>query len=70
MLIISEWVPDNALRSMTKVLRPALLVTQRGDEAYVERFVKVTGIAVDRGRLVHRDSDVEVYELVISGSTP
>ena len=69
MMIISEWTDDNALRSLTKVVRPALFVTQRGDEAYVERFVRVTGIAVDPGRLVHRDGEVEVYELVISQST-
>ena len=69
MMIISEWMDDSALHSLTQLLRPALLVTQRGDEAYVERFVRVTGIAVDYGRLVHRDSEVEVYELVISQAT-
>ena len=44
-------------------MRPALLVTQRGDEAYVERFAKVTGRAVGPERLVHSDRAVQVYEL-------
>ena len=44
-------------------MRPALLVTQRGDEAYVERFTKVTGRAVGPEGLVHGDRAVQVYEL-------
>jgi 4-amino-4-deoxy-L-arabinose transferase-like glycosyltransferase len=66
MNVISEWADDGGLRSWTQSQRPALLVTQRGDEAYVQRFVRVTGIAVEDERLVHRDGEVEVYELVTS----
>ncbi len=62
-LIVSEWIEDGRLNELTKLVRPALLVTQRGDEAYVERFSRVTGMAVEHERLVHRDGDVEVYEL-------
>jgi 4-amino-4-deoxy-L-arabinose transferase-like glycosyltransferase len=69
MIIISEWMDDGGLRTWTHSVRPALLITQRGDEAYVQRFVRVTGIAVERERLVHRDGEVEVYELVIAHLT-
>lgn len=62
-MIISEWVDDGTLRSMTEMVRPALLVTQPGDEPYVRRFVEVTGIAVDPTRVVHRNGGIEVYEL-------
>jgi hypothetical protein len=57
MIIISEWLRDDSLRTWTRSLRPALLVTQRGDEAYVQRFVRVTGIAVEPQQLVHRDGE-------------
>ena len=63
-IIISEWIDDGPLLEMTQSVRPSLLVTQPGDEAYVKRFVKVTGMAVEQYRLVHRDGDVEVYALV------
>jgi hypothetical protein len=69
MNIVSGWMDDGVLRSWTQSLRPALLVTQRGDEAHVQRFVRVTGIAVEHERLVHRDGEVEVYELVTSHLT-
>ena len=62
-IIISEWLDDTVLQRWTQAVQPALLVTQRGDEAYVQRFVRVTGIAVAPERLVYRNGDVRIYEL-------
>jgi hypothetical protein len=69
LMIVSDWTADRFISDWTHSQRPALLVTQRGDEAYVERFVRVTGIAVERERLVHRLGDLEVYELATSHLT-
>jgi hypothetical protein len=62
-IIVSEWTDDRTLKELTQTLRPPLLVTQRGDEAYVERFTKLTGRAVGPERLVYGDGAVHVYEL-------
>jgi len=63
-IIISEWIDDGPLRELTQSAGPSLLVTQPGDEEYVKRFVKVTGMTVEHDRLVHREGDVEVYAFV------
>jgi len=63
-LIVSEWIDDAELRDLVQLAQPALLVTQRGDEAYVERFARVTGMAVEPARLVQRHGEIEVYELI------
>jgi hypothetical protein len=62
-LIVSEWIDDERLRELTRLAQPALLVTQRGDEAYVQRFVEVTGMTVEPGPAVYRQGHVEVYAL-------
>jgi hypothetical protein len=66
LMIVSDWTVDRFISDWTHSQRPALLITQRGDEAYVERFVRVTGIAVERERLVHRLGELEVYGLATS----
>jgi hypothetical protein len=63
-LIISEWLDDDWLKEWTQSAQPSLLVTQRGDEAYVERLFKLTGLAVEPKQPVYRDSDLEVCVLV------
>ena len=62
--MVSEWIDDAELRDLVQLAQPALLVTQRGDEAYVERFARVTGMAVEPARLVQRHGEIEVYELI------
>jgi hypothetical protein len=62
-IIVSEWTDDQSLKEMAQTMKPALLVTQRGDEAYVERFTKLTRRAVGPEELVHGDRAVQVYEL-------
>jgi hypothetical protein len=62
-LIVSEWIDDEGLRELTRSAPPALLVTRRGDEAYVQRFVEVTGMTVEPGPPVYRQGPVEVYAL-------
>jgi hypothetical protein len=57
------------LRGWAHLLRPALVVTQGGDEIYVQRLVSVTGIAMANRGLVHRHGEVEVYELATSRPT-
>jgi hypothetical protein len=62
-LIVSEWIDDERLRESTRLAPPALLVTQGGDEAYVQRFVGVTGMTIEPGPPVYRQGPVEVYAL-------
>ena len=62
-MIVSPWIDDAGLREWMRTVRPPIFVTRHGDEADVERFSKVTGIKIDRGRVIYRDGGMEVYAL-------
>ena len=62
-LIVCPWIDDAGLEEWVRTERPPLFITRRGDEAYVERFSRVTGIEIDRARIIYQDGDMEVYAL-------